>query len=438
MNQLYVFKRLLQYVSKYKSKLVLIAVLGLIGVVFEVAKPLPIKLVIDNVLSNQPLPHFLSNLFTDGSFIQNKKYLLYLCVGTMMFIALFSFVFSLVIFNLTVGMAQRLVFDLMIDFYAKLQRLSLSFYSKNKVGDLLQRMSGDVFVAYFLVAQIILPALTSLVALGAMFYIMAKIDLLLAIVAFSVVPVLGILLGAFAKPLNNTTTVQYKTQGLFSAFLQQSLSSMKIIQAFGRESFMHQKLKIHAEEFGNAFIMANKVSMTYNQMSVLITGFASATLVTLGALRGLNGTLSVGDLFIFLGYLTALFGPVNSLTTAIGAAIAIGARGKRVFDILDSEEVVKENPHAIEIKSPEGEIEFRNVIFGYGNALQQPVLKNISFKVLPGQVVALVGATGAGKTSIISLLARFYDPWKGSILFDGVDIADLNLHSLRENVSLVL
>ena len=438
MTRIYVFKRLFQYVSRYKSKLLLIAVLGLIGVVFEVAKPLPIKLVIDNVLSNQPLPHFLSNLFADTSFIENKKSLLYACVGAMLFIALFSFVFSLVIFNLTVGMAQRLVFDLMVDFYAKLQRLTLSFYSKNKVGDLLQRMNGDVFVVYFLVAQIILPALTSLVALGAMFYIMAKIDLLLAIVAFSVVPVLAILLGAFAKPLNNSTTAQYKTQGLFSAFLQQSLSSMKIIQAFGRESFMHQKLKTHAEEFSHAFIMANRVSMTYNQMSVLITGIASASLVALGALRGLNGTLSVGDIFIFLGYLTALYGPVNSLTTAIGASIAIGARGKRVFVILDSEEVVKEKPHALNIKNPKGEIEFRNVTFGYGNALQPPVLKNISFKVLPGQVVAIVGATGTGKTSMISLLSRFYDPWKGSILFDGVDITDVKLHSLRENVSLVL
>lgn len=438
MTRIYVFKRLFQYVSKYKSKLILIAVLGLIGVVFEVAKPLPIKLVIDNVLSSHPLPGFLSSLFADTSFLENKKNLLYACVGAMLFIAIFSFLFNLIIFNLTVGMAQRLVFDLMIDFFSKLQRLTVSFYSKNKVGDLLQRMSGDVFVVYFLVAQIILPALISLVALGAMFYIMASIDLLLAFVAISVVPVLAIVLGFFAKPMNDTATVQYKTQGMFSAFLQQSLSSMKIIQAFGRESFMNQKLKQHAGEFSNAFIVANKVSMTFNQFTALITGIASAILVILGSFRGLNGTLSIGDLFIFLGYLAALFGPVNSLATAIGAALAIGARGKRVFDILDSDEVVKEKLHALDLKHPQGKIEFRNITFGYGNALQQPVLKNISFKVLPGQVVAFVGATGSGKTSMISLLSRFYDPWKGSILFDGVDIADLKLHSLREAISLVL
>ncbi len=438
MSHLYILRRLFKYVAKYRSMLLLISVLGLIGVVFEVAKPLPVKLVIDNVLGSQPLPGFMQGWFPNMGLFESKKGLLYACVIVMLVIALVNFLVTRLVFNLTVTMAQRLVFDLMVDFFAKLQRLSLSFYSKNKVGDLLQRMSGDVFVVYFLVAQIILPALTSLVCLGGMFYIMSRIDLVLALVAFSVVPVLMLLLGFFAKPMNDTTMVQYKTQGTFSAFLQQSLSNMKIIQAFSRESFMHQKLKEHALEFSNAYIVANRVAMTYTQVSVLVTGIASAIIVIMGAFRGFNGTLSVGDLFIFLGYLTALSGPVNSLTTALGASVAIGARGKRVFDILDSDEVVKEKHHAVELKNPKGEIEFKDVVFGYGNALQEPVLKNISFRAMPGQVIALVGPTGAGKTSIISLMSRFYDPWKGAILFDGVNISDLKLHSLRENVTTVL
>lgn len=441
MNQKYVFKRLFQYVAKYKGKLWLIILLGLLGVLFEVAKPLPVKLVIDNVLSDHKLPAILSYLpASSNAILSDKHLLLYVCVALMIIIAVLSFVATLFVFNLTVRLAQGLVFDLMIDFFTKLQRMSLSFYSKNKVGDLLQRMSADVFVVYFLVAQIMLPALTSLVCLGAMFYIMVKIDLVLALVAFSVVPVLAVALAFFAKPMNDTTTVQYKTQGLFSAFLQQSLSSMKIIQAFGRESFMHKKLTSHAEAFSNAYIMANKVSMTFNQLSFLITSIAAAILVLLGAYRGLNGTLSVGDLFIFLGYLAALYGPVNSLTTAIGAAVSIGARGKRIFDILDSDDVVTEKHNAIQISGAKGAIEFRDVNFGYTNeeGNKNQVLNNISFKVSPGEVVAIVGQTGSGKTSLISLLARFYDPWQGKILLDGMDISDIRLHSLRENISLVL
>jgi ABC-type multidrug transport system fused ATPase/permease subunit len=358
----------------------------------------------------------------------------------MIIIALLSFTFTLLVFNLTVKLAQQLVYDLMGNLFQKLQQLSLSFYSKNKVGDLIQRMSGDVFVVYFLIGQILIPALTSLLCLGAMFYIMAKIDLTLALVAFSVIPLLVIVLAFFAKPMNKTATDQYKTQGSFAAFLQQTLSSMKIIQAFGRESFMDEKLNRQAKMMGNAFIKANKVSMTFNQFTILITALTSAVVVILGAFRGLNGNLSTGDLFIFLGYITALFGPVNSLVTAIGGAIAIGARGKRVFDILDSEEVVKEKIHPIHLSTAKGNIEFKDVTFGYTTeeGVRQTVLHNISFKVTPGQVIAIVGPTGAGKTSLISLLSRFYDPWKGEIFLDGVNLTDLELLSLRNNISMVL
>ena len=440
MNQVYVYKRLFQYVAKYRRNLFFVGMISLVSVGFEVAKPLPIKLIIDNVLSNHPLPAFINSLLNSVGFTGEKHQLLYLCVALMVFIAIFSFAINLFIFKATIRLAQGLVFDLMIDFFGKLQQLSLSFYSKNKVGDLTQRMNGDVFVVYFLVAQIILPAVTSIVCLGAMFYIMASIDVVLALVAFSVVPLLAIVLAFFVKPMNDTTTVQYKTQGLFSAFLQQSLSSMKIIQGFGRESFMNKKLRTHAEAFSDAYIMANKVSMTFNQLTFLITGIASAALILVGAYRGLNGTISIGDLFIFLGYIAALYGPVNSLITAIGASVAIGARGKRVFDILDSGDVVSEKHNALDFSNNNVSVEFKDVSFGYTNQNEEyhQVLHNISFKVSPGQVVAIVGPTGTGKTSLISLLTRFYDPAEGSILLNGVDIADLKIHSLRENISLVL
>jgi len=440
MKNIQVIKRLFHYVSPYKKRLILLISIGLIGVVFEVAKPLPIKIVIDNVLDHKPIPGFIRDFIGNSPVFENRYYLLYACVGLLAGIAICSFIFTLLIFNLTLRLAQQLVYDLMTDFFRKLQQLSLSFYSQNKVGDLIQRMSGDVFVVYFLIGQILIPTLTSVVCLAAMFYIMAKIDMVLTLVAFSVVPLLGIILAFFAKPMNTTAVEQYKSQGLFSAFLQQSLSSMKIIQAFGRESFMDKKLKQHAKVMGNAFIKANKISMSFNQFSLLITALASAALVAFGAYRGLQGNLSTGDLFIFLGYLAALSGPIYSLTTAIGAAVVIGARGKRVFDILDSKEIVKEKNNPVHLSMPKAAIEFSNVTFGYINeeGIRKTVLQNISFKVTPGQVVAIVGPTGAGKTSLISLLSRFYDPWDGTVLFDGINLADLELRSLRSNISMVL
>jgi ABC-type multidrug transport system fused ATPase/permease subunit len=180
--------------------------------------------------------------------------------------------------------------------------------------------------------------------------------------------------------------------------------------------------------------------MTYNQLFGLITALASAILVAMGAWRGISGGLTIGELYIFFGYIAALYGPVNSLTTAVGTAIVIGARGKRVIEIMDSEEVVPEKANATSVTNVQGAIEFRNVSFGYespeGDKIE--VLKDISFKVEPGQVVAIVGPTGTGKTSLISLLSRFYDPWQGKVLLDDVDISDLKLQSLREHISLVL
>ena len=195
----------------------------------------------------------------------------------------------------------------------------------------------------------------------------------------------------------------------------------------------------------SCFLFSNREASAKKEEKIPGSGLVESTLsITtlsgIGAYRGLNGAVSAGDIVIFLGYLSALYGPVTSLTTAIGTAVAISARGKRVFDILDSDEVVKEKPHAINLVSPKGAVEFRNVTFGYTvpDGINKPILNDISFTVEPGHVVALVGPTGTGKTSLISLLCRFYDPWDGKILLDGIDIADLKLHSLRANISLVL
>lgn len=439
MKNIYVIKRLFRYVSNYKTRLIILILIALIGVAFEVAKPLPIKIVIDNVLTGQPLPAFLQN-WTGFTIPGDKEQLLILCILVVVIITIGSAAISLVVTNMTVGLSQRLVYDISVDLFSKLQRLTLSFYTKNKIGDLLQRVTGDAFVIYFLVAQIIIPAITSLICLIAMFYIMAKINMVMALIAMAVVPLLGVSLAFFSKPMNDTTMNQYQKQGNLSAFLQQSLSSMKIIQAFARESYMYNKLERHAWEFGKAFQKATLVSTRYNLLTALITGLASAGLIGLGAYRGIDGNLSAGELYIFLGYITALYGPVNSLSTAIGTSIIIGSRGKRLFEILDSDEVVKEKPNARHLNHSKGAVTFENVEFGYelDTGEKRAVLNDINFHAEAGQIIAIVGATGAGKTSLISMIARFYDPWNGRIMIDGHDLRDLQVNSLRENISLVL
>jgi ATP-binding cassette subfamily B protein len=433
-----VLRKTFQYVGRYRGRVVGIVLLALVGVGCEVARPLPVKYIIDHVLGNQPLPGFLARAAGLAGAGSKPQLLVLLTVATVAFI-LGAAAISLLVSHFTTKLCQRLVHDLSVDVFDKLQQLSLAFYSKNKLGELLQRVSGDVYVVYSLVAQILIPVITSLAALLAMFYVMARINLALACLSIAVVPALGLLLFFFNKPMSDSTVDEYSLLGQLSAFLQQSLSSIKIIQAYTQESYTKEQFETHSLEYSKSYVLSTRISTTYVVLTGVITSVVGAGVVGLGAYKGLNGQISVGDLFVFLGYIAALFGPVNSLSTTVGTAVKLGARGRRIFEILGSNDVIHDAPTAREIEHLQGEVEFRNVTFGYGQPGEaRPILTDFNLKVQAGQVVAIVGPTGAGKTSIISLLLRFYDPWQGEVLFDGEPLTDISLHSLRNNVSLVL
>jgi ABC-type multidrug transport system fused ATPase/permease subunit len=406
------------------------------GVLFSVAKPLPIKVVIDNVLLGDDLKGFYARFV--GLFnISDKEELLYLSISILVSIHLLTFLLNYLVAGITARLGMRMLFDLSSDFYLKLQKLSLSFYGNKKMGDILQRFNGDTFVVYQLGSQIILPILTSLLTFSAMFYIMALMDFSLALIAISIIPLLALALLGMSGRLNNTSKAQYEKQGELSAFVHQSLSSTKIIQAFVRESFMYRMLREKAISYENAYVKSINTSVFYNQTITLITGLASAVLLGFGAYKSFDGEVSAGELYVFLGYLTALYGPVNSLSTAFASVVSLEARGKRVIEIIDSEEYIKEVEHPIVLKTLKKGIQFENVEFRY-DGQQRNVLKGINLDVKAGSTIAIIGKTGAGKTSLISLLSRFYDTSAGSIKLDGHDLKELKLKSLRENVSLVL
>ncbi len=240
--------------------------------------------------------------------------------------------------------------------------------------------------------------------------------------------------------MNDTTVEQFTKQGELSAFVQQALVSMRVIQTFVREKFMLEKLEYLILGFKRAYFKAVTIGESYNQSVALITGIASVVLVATGAHKGLDGKVSPGDLYVFLGYITAIYGPVTSLSTAAGATITIAARASRIYEILDSKEEVFEKENPIHLTSESCLIEFKNVDFGYNRFKEDEnhVLNSINFKAFPGKVTAIIGTTGAGKTSLISLLGRFYDPWAGEVRINGVDISNFSLNSLRSNISMVL
>ncbi len=436
-----IFIRLLGYVCKYRSRLAAAFVLALLGVGLELARPWPIKVIVDDVLAGHPMTPALVHLAAVLPGAGTRQGLLAWCVAAAAVTVIGAAALSLVTTTLVVSLSQRLVYDLSRDLLGKLQSLSLAYHGRQRVGDLLQRVSGDVFVVHFAVSEIALPGTISLLSLAGMFAIMLRLDAPLALVALGVVPLLGLTLAGFTRPLNATTTEQYERQGALMTLVEQSLSAIKAVQGFAREPYMLRKMEAGARELGDAYNAATRVSAAYKEAIAVITGVATAALLGLGAEHVIAGRLSVGDLLVFLGYLAALYGPVSALSSSVGYAVAVVARGRRVFDVLDCGDEIPDRPGARALGRAQGDVAFEDVTFGYpgeDGGRGRPVLRGVSLHARPGQIVAIVGATGAGKSSLVSLLSRFHDPWEGSIRVDGQDVRDLSLRSLRENVSLVL
>lgn len=431
--------RLIRFTLPYKWTIFLLIGLGLLSVGFGVLRPLPVKFIIDNVLLNHPLPDDLQNFFRNFGSVPERMELLTILVFISIAIVIGSSVLNYLSSQYTIKVCQRLVHDLSTQVFDKVQRLSLAYYSKTRIGQLMQRLNGDTYAIYSLIGGIIMPTIMSVTSLGAMFYIMAKINLELALIAISAVPAFAVLLIIFRKPIIESAKKQYELSGKLWSFVQQSLSSMKIIQAYAREPYTNEIYRGHVYESQDAAYHSNRISTIYNTLGGVLSGVATAIVVGIAATKNIGGSISIGELFIFIGYIGALFGPVNSIASTVQTAITITVRGERVFEVLDSKEIVPEKPNAIVPGPIKGNIEFKNVSFGYGKKGEaNEVLHDFNFYIPSGKTVAIVGPTGAGKTSLISLLLRFYDPWQGEIYLDGYRLRDLKLESLRNNISLVL
>lgn len=434
-----IFFRLLAYTTRHKGALCLAGLLGVTGVLVELARPWPIKIVVDHVLAGRPLPSWLATVVTLLPGAGSPRGLLVWSVGVGLAIAVGGGALSLLSLSIGLRVCQRLVLDLLLDVFVKLQKLSLRFHTRHKIGDLLQRVSGDVLVVFFAVTQVALPIVVASLTLLGMFFVMLRLDAGLSLVALCVIPLLAGSVLLFAGPLRASSGRNWKSQGALMALVEQSLSGIKVIQGFARESYMLRKVEAEGVKLVEAGRRAALVTASNNQVATVITGVAAALMLFLGASRVMDGRLSLGDLLIFIGYLTALIGPVSALATAVGYGIAVVTRSRRVFKILDSDEEVPERADAVTLRHTRGEVIFEDVSFGYSDDAEKGlILRNVSFKAYPGQITAIVGATGAGKTSLVSLLSRFYDPHAGRILLDGHDLRDLSLKSLRENISLVL
>jgi len=334
---------------------------------------------------------------------------------------------------LTAWMGQRVMADLRLALFRQLQRLSVQFFDRNPVGRLMTRVTNDVETLNELFSSGVVTVFGDLFSLVAIVALMLVLDWRLALVAFAVIPLMALVVAVFRRHVRSSFRAIRIRVARLNAMLQEHLAGMKVIQLFGRERAMAEAFGRVNREHLDAHLRSITVYAVFFPVVEFLAAVALALLLWYGGLRALEGTLTVGVLAAFIQLTRRFFQPLQDLSEKYNLLQSAMASSERIFQLLDTEPTVPSARVPVRLAQPvRGEIRFEDVWFRYQTEPSAPwVLRGVSFTARPGQTIALVGHTGAGKTTVISLLLRFYDVERGRITIDGVDIRDLDLAELR-------
>ncbi|MCL2094455.1 MAG: ABC transporter ATP-binding protein/permease [Treponema sp.] len=332
--------------------------------------------------------------------------------------------------------AWNFVGDLTVQIYQKVQSLSMSYFHDKQTGQLMSRMLNDSRQVEILIAHAIPDFTSNIIVITGVAVMIFSINPLLAAITLIPVPFVIWVGSLFSKKIAPLFRINQQVLGELNALTQDNLSGIKEIQAFGQEERELNNMKKFREKYVDVNVRANRAAAFFHPGVEFMTSMGTVIVVGIGGWFATRGTMSVPDVVGFLMYLSLFYQPLSVLARLFEDLQVSYAGSVRVFEILDQKNEIEDPPHGLELQNCQGNIDFENVTFYYNK--EEPVLKDVSFKVNQGQMVALVGPTGVGKTTIVSLMERFYDPIGGRILVDGHDIRDLKIASLRENISMVL
>src|SRR5215212_10356338 len=333
--------------------------------------------------------------------------------------------------------SQAVAYDLRNDLYAKIQRLSFSYHDKNQTGQLMIRATDDVEKVRLFIGQGLLQLVGAVILLTGTIIILFTSNVSLAWTAMPILPVAIVLFGVFASLAQPMFSRVQQKLSYLNTVLQENLAGIKVIKAFTREKQQQEKFTRAADDTMNQQIAVSRLFTFMFPFIFLVANLGQAAILYLGGKQIIMGTLSLGAWQEFSIYLMYLFFPImmfGMIVTQMGQA---GASAERIFEILDAKSDIVDKPGAIQLPEVKGQVRFEHVTFRYFGG-GEPVLNNVSFEAKPGETIALLGATGSGKTTIINLLPRFYDPSEGRITIDGYDLRDVTLDSLRAQIGIVL
>jgi len=418
------------------TKTLILGTLAAVGdAVANLLDPVPLKIVLDNVLRSKTPTGWLNTLMFSLAGTDKLAIIKFAAIAVLI-IALFGALCTYAEKLLTTSVGQWVMHDLRQTLYFHIQRLSLAYHDQKSTGDLLSTVTSDIDSIQTFISSNLLDALINVLTLVGMVVVMFCINWQFTLIALSVAPLLALVVFKYTRSIRKASREVRKKQGEMVSVIQEVLSSMRVVKAFAREDYEVHRLEEESLENVEIALRARAVKARLSPLVEVIVAVGTGLVLWFGARLVLAGSLSAGSLVMFIWYLGKMYKPMQELSKMTDAYSKAAIGYERIREILDMDGEVKDQPGARKVGRLRGEIEFDHVTFGYDP--KTPTLEDISFRIEPGQVAAFVGPTGAGKTTIISLISRFYDPVSGAVKIDGVDVRRYQQRSLREHISVVL
>jgi subfamily B ATP-binding cassette protein MsbA len=421
--------------APYRGWIVVIFGAMLIETAMTIAAPWPLKIVIDNVVGSHKAPDWI-HWFRFLSLEHDKLELAAAAAAAMLAIAVIGAVASYIDNYYTESVAQWVAYDLRLRVYDHLQRLSLGYYDSHQTGVITSTLIDDVKTVQAFASSGTLEILVDLFTIAGMVGIMLWLEWDFALIAIAVAPLLLLFVARVNKAVKKATHEVRRRQADIMAVVQQGLESIRVVKAYGRQDMEEARLAAASRVTVEAALAARRVKSLVSPVVGIVAAGCTAYVLWRGAGLILRDAMTVGALTVFLAYMSKFFKPVQDLAKMSNTIAQTAVAIERVKAILDADEIVPERPDARSPGALRGEIAFEGVAFAYDP--KAPVLKDVNVKIAPGQFVGIVGPTGGGKSTVVSMVPRFYDPSKGRVLIDGVDLKDLKLAELRDQVGFVL
>jgi ATP-binding cassette, subfamily B, bacterial len=433
--------RLLREYSTGERRQMAFGVLTLLAAAgLSLLEPWPLKIVVDSVLGDEPVPSVLQGplgalqgLFGGSAAV---ALLALLCVGVVVLRLLVGLV-NMVNTQVLVGVGLRMVFRLRRAVFDHVQRLSLAYHDSNPVGDSIYRVAWDTYSVQSVFNSAFTQGLSSLATLVGIVAVMAARDLELTLVAVAFGLPLIVLLKTFDRAVQRRSMAVHETESEVTSRVQEALSGIRVVQAFGGETRESRRFERRAEQSVDANLGLTLLQTGMGAGIGLVLAAGTAAVLWIASNRVLDGRMTAGDVVLLIAYVGMLYKPMQTFAQTANTMQRASAGAQRVFDVLDRRPDIVDRPSAQPLASrPKGRLTFENVSFSYREG--SPVLDGFTFEASPGAKIALVGPSGVGKSTLASLLVRFYDPTSGAIRLDGVDLRDIRLEALRRQIAIVL